>query len=184
MIIGLSGYAQSGKDTVAKILVEHYGFRRVAFADKIKEMVLETNPIVFIDEHQRTWRAAEYVSWKGWEKAKQLPEVRELLQRLGVTARTNLGSDIWVKSALNQVWGANDHVVITDVRFKNEAESIKNIYPLNQLWRVVRPGIGAVNDHVSEHDLDDYEFDFDIYNEGTVLSLHEDIEILMEDLRV
>jgi hypothetical protein len=74
MIIGLSGYAQSGKDTVAKILVDHYGFRRVAFADKIKEMVLETNPIVFIDEHQRTWRAAEYVSWKGWEKAKQLAE--------------------------------------------------------------------------------------------------------------
>ena len=37
VIIGLSGYAQSGKDTVANILVQHYGYKRVAFADKIRE---------------------------------------------------------------------------------------------------------------------------------------------------
>ena len=31
-VIGLTGYAQSGKDTVASILVEKYGYRRIAFA--------------------------------------------------------------------------------------------------------------------------------------------------------
>ncbi len=45
MIIGLTGYAQSGKDTVANILVERYGFTRVAFADKIREFLYETNPM-------------------------------------------------------------------------------------------------------------------------------------------
>ena len=45
MIIGLTGYAQSGKDTVAKILVENYGFTRIAFADKIREFLYETNPM-------------------------------------------------------------------------------------------------------------------------------------------
>ena len=33
-IIGLSGYARSGKDEAAKVLVEELGFPRVAFADK------------------------------------------------------------------------------------------------------------------------------------------------------
>jgi hypothetical protein len=183
MIIGLAGYAQSGKDTVAKILVDHYGFRRVAFADPIKEMLYDINPVVLTDAFKQ-WRLAEYVDIHGWEKTKKEAEVRELLQRLGVAARTHLGSDVWVKSALGKVWGPNDHVVITDVRFKNEAEAIKGIYSLNQLWRVVRPGVSAVNNHISERDLEDYEFDFDIYNEGTLISLHEDIDILMEDLRV
>mgnify|MGYP006283771541 FL=1 len=43
MIIGLTGYAQSGKDTVASLLVEHYGYERVAFADKIRSFLYEMN---------------------------------------------------------------------------------------------------------------------------------------------
>ena len=46
MIIGLTGYAQSGKDTLANILVENYGYTRVAFADKIREFLYEVNPMV------------------------------------------------------------------------------------------------------------------------------------------
>ena len=38
-VIGLTGYAQSGKDTVASILVEKYGYRRIAFADKIRDFL-------------------------------------------------------------------------------------------------------------------------------------------------
>jgi hypothetical protein len=187
VIIGLSGYAQSGKDTVAKILVDHYGFRRVAFADKIRDMLYELNPIVSCEEHDSSLgyiRVKDLVDDYGWDSAKKEVEIREYLQRLGVSARNHIGSDVWVKSAINKVWGPNDHVVITDVRFKNEAQAIKEIYALNQLWRVIRPGVGAVNNHISERDLDDYEFDFDIYNEGTLISLHEDIDILMEDMRV
>ena len=37
MIIGLTGYKGSGKDTAASHLVEKYGFTRVAFADKLKK---------------------------------------------------------------------------------------------------------------------------------------------------
>ena len=46
MIIGLTGYARSGKDTVAKILVDNYGYKRIAFADKIRELLVEINPIL------------------------------------------------------------------------------------------------------------------------------------------
>jgi hypothetical protein len=41
MILCLSAWKGSGKDTVAKILVEKYGFTRLAFADVLKDMVAE-----------------------------------------------------------------------------------------------------------------------------------------------
>ena len=46
MIIGLTGYAQSGKDTVAQVLVDNYGFNRVSFADPIRKLLYETNPML------------------------------------------------------------------------------------------------------------------------------------------
>ena len=46
MIIVLTGYARSGKDSVAKVLVEQYEFTRVAFADKIKDLLVEMDPIL------------------------------------------------------------------------------------------------------------------------------------------
>jgi dephospho-CoA kinase len=46
MIIGLIGYAQSGKDTVANMLVDKFDFERRAFADRIREILYEMNPMV------------------------------------------------------------------------------------------------------------------------------------------
>ena len=45
-LVGLSGYAQVGKDTVGKILVEKYGFERVSFADKLREVLYALDPTV------------------------------------------------------------------------------------------------------------------------------------------
>jgi dephospho-CoA kinase len=45
MIVGISGYARSGKDEAAKALVE-MGFERRAFADKLREFLLALNPMV------------------------------------------------------------------------------------------------------------------------------------------
>ncbi len=99
MIIGLSGYARSGKDEVAKILVEDYGYKRVAFADKIRDLLLETNPQV-----KDGFRVESVVSAYGWDQAKVLfPEIRNLLQRLGVGARKVFGDEFWVAQALKQV---------------------------------------------------------------------------------
>lgn len=41
MIIGVSGFKSSGKDTVANYLVEKYNFKRISFADPLKDMVAE-----------------------------------------------------------------------------------------------------------------------------------------------
>jgi hypothetical protein len=175
MIIGLAGYAQSGKDTVAKILIENFGFERVAFADPIRNMLMEINPFVEDD-----MRVADLVNDYGWDIAKAKPEVRRLLQDLGVGARKVFGEDFWVKQALgsHKPW---DNVVVTDVRFTNEADYIKG-FPEAQLWRIKRIGVGAVNGHVSERDMDGYNVDQIFANNGTLGDLEALIKTRMMSL--
>ena len=172
MIIGLSGYARSGKDEVAKILVEEYGYTRAAFADKIKELLLETNPQIGGN------RLQHLIDTYGWEVAKSQPEVRYLLQSLGVGARKLLGDDIWIISVLRKMDDKNQNYVITDVRFENEAVMIKQIG--GELWRIKRPGIEPINEHISERDMDGYPVDKILKNEGTLEELRTLVRSRME----
>jgi hypothetical protein len=157
MIIGLSGYAQSGKDTVAAHLEGNHDFNCIAFADPIKALSLRINPAL-----------AEVVYAYGWDVAKARPEHRRFLQELGVGARELIDEDIWINKALSSMTDG-DHYVITDVRFQNEANALKAIGA--QIWRVERAGVKAVNDHISEHDLDNWEFDAYIPNNSTLEDL-------------
>ena len=172
MIIGLSGYAQSGKDTVAKILVEEYGFTRIAFADKIKELLYEMNPR-FNDRQLQQW-----VDLQGWDATKEIPEVRMMLQNLGVGARKIIGELVWVKLAIMRL-DSDKNYVVTDVRFTNEADWIKEVYG-GHIWRVERPGVKPVNDHVSESELNAWNFDELIYNAGSLEDLAEIVRSSME----
>lgn len=170
MIIGLTGYAQSGKDTLAKILVEEHGFVRVAFADKIREFLYEMNPMVDTVAFEPIF-LKERVDRDGWEVSKQNPHIRRALQNSGVAARKTFGEDFWVKQAIAEYhpW---DKVVVTDVRFTNEADYLK-AFPGSQLWRVKRNGVEAVNAHVSESQMDGYPVDQIFTNNGSIEDLKE-----------
>lgn len=174
MIIGLSGYAQSGKDEVAKILVSEYGFTRVAFADKIRELLYEMNPDF------RDTLLQQAVDRLGWDEVKKDQAVRRMMQNLGVGARKMFGDGFWVAQVFNG-YDWDIPTVVTDVRFQNEAELLKKWTPDDtQIWRVKRPGVEAVNGHISEHDLDDYKFDQILKNEGTLEDLTNMVRRRME----
>jgi hypothetical protein len=184
MIIGLTGYAQSGKDTVAKVLVENFGYTRVAFADKIRDFVYEMNPMVDNIVGEPIF-LKERVKHYGWETAKKDPHVRRTLQDVGVAARKLFGDDFWVDEAMKTM--LNDprpdmNYVITDVRFLNEADMIRANQ--GQLWRVKRIGVSAVNGHVSEHELDNHPVDQIFTNDGTVKDLEAMIKTRMQGLLV
>lgn len=192
MIIGLSGYAQSGKDSIGAILVKNYGFTRYAFADALREMAYQLNPIVVtsIDEniplgvdtnlYVKNTRLQDVVNNNGWEDAKKLPEIRRLLQVLGTEAgRKILGENIWVDTVLNKVKDKN--VVITDCRFPNEAKALKNSGGF--VVRVERPGMAAINNHLSETSLDGWPFDLIVFNGGTLESLHSLVKNLYIGLK-
>lgn len=170
-IIGLSGYAQSGKDTIAKTLIEEYGYRRIGFADPIREFLLRINPILHDGR-----RVGEWVKEFGWDITKAQTEARRLLQETGMVAREMFGQHFWIILALLDV-KSTDKVVITDVRFTNEADMIKTMG--GKVWRVVRPGVGPVNNHVSESDMDSYSVDHTIVNDGGLQNLQDQVRSLL-----
>jgi hypothetical protein len=173
MIIGLTGYAQSGKDTVASILVENYGYQRVAFADPIRDLLYATNPML-----KEGYRVKGLVDVYGWDRVKvDYPEARRLLQDLGVGARKTFGDMFWVKQALRQV-NPEGNYVITDVRYPNEAKAIRE-YGSSQIWRVRRLGVDPVNSHESESAMDGEKVDQIFVNNGTIDDLNSLINTRM-----
>ena len=168
LLIGVSGYARSGKDTIGQILVANHRFQRHAFADKLKKLSLR------IDQH-----VADSVHANGWERAKDDPYVRGFLQRLGVAARDVIADDIWITALFGDLDFELRHV-ITDVRFVNEAAAIRKAG--GYIWRVNRPGIRPVNSHVSEHQMDDYPFDMVFDNNGSIDDLEGQVEAAMQRL--
>jgi hypothetical protein len=173
MIVGLSGYAQSGKDTVGAFLAMHHGFTRMAFADQLRNALLALNPLVTANI-----RVADVVD-AGWEPAKaRYPEVRNLLQRLGTEVGRNLFGDFfWVDQLLQRVY-EYPNVVITDVRFPNEANAIQSLG--GYVWRINRPDRPPINSHVSETALDDWgKFDAEIGNSGTFADLEKKVNQIL-----
>jgi hypothetical protein len=176
VIVGLTGFAGSGKDTVAEILVQEHGFKRYAFADKLREMAYAINPIIVC--RGINYRLAELVDAYGWDKAKrEIAGVREFLQDLGVWHRDNVSEDFWVGLVAKKVSDEFPlRFVITDVRFPNEARWVREQW--GQVWRVTRPGVGPINDHVSEKL--DLAADNTILNNGSLLHLRELVWELMK----
>jgi hypothetical protein len=166
MIIGLSGYARSGKDTVAGMLIGLHKYDNRSFADPMREALRVLNPLVKDGGYRLRLAVDDY----GWDSAKTaFPEIRRLLQVVGTeVGREMFGEDFWIKQALSDV-NIEDKVVFTDVRFPNEALAIKNMY--GEVWRISRPGVVALNDHASENSLDDWDFDHYIFNDSDMENL-------------
>lgn len=143
--IGLSGKMCSGKSTVAQYLVEHHGFVEMCFASKLKGI------------HKDLFN----------NQGKD----RETLQLVGERMR-QVDPDVWVRYIYRRI-PINTDVVISDVRYQNEARTLKeagfilirlNIEPKIQRQRVQKL-YGKLHDaayeHISETDLDDYtEWDY------------------------
>lgn len=167
-LIGFAGYARSGKDTVGQLLVDERGYRRVAFADKVKELALR------VDLEVATLAAVN----GGIDQAKLVSHyVRGYLQDLGQGVREVLGEDTWVRAAGLYQLAPHDRVVVTDVRFRNEADAIKHLG--GKVVRINRPGTEPVNDHVSESEMDNYDrYDATIENSGSL----DDLKGLVLDL--
>ena len=173
-VVGLTGYAQTGKDTVGQILVSHRGYTRFSFADNVREAVLRLNPLIpdpWTNPNYGMYETASVplkyvVDRVGYEVAKQtIPEVRRLLQVMGTeVGREMFGQDSWIEMVGRQVRATENDVVITDVRFQNEADYVRSLGGI--VLRVERPGTGPVNDHVS--DRIEFQADGTIHNTGSL----------------
>jgi dephospho-CoA kinase len=175
-IIGLTGYAQSGKDTLGKYLVEQKGFTRVSFADGVREALYNLNPTFGMYSYE----LRKIVDSYGWEKAKENSEVRELLQRMGTeVGRQMFGENVWIDLALKKAQGL-DKIVFTDVRFPNEAEAIRKLG--GKIIRIEREGVNAINSHISEKPISLELVDQIIHNDFYLEDFYQTFEIKWEVL--
>jgi hypothetical protein len=177
-IVGLSGYAQTGKDSTADVLVAEYGFEKVSFADPLREALLELNPYIESLPCGKGWLKA-LVEERGWDEVKvSFPEVRRLLQRMGTeVGRKLIHEDVWVDLAMKHMADrCLQRVVVADCRWANEAKSVHMAD--GKVIRVHRPDYGPANSHPSETALDEWPFDAHVENDGTL----DDLEIKVKTL--
>jgi dephospho-CoA kinase len=166
LLLGLAGYAQSGKDSAADFL-QVDGWHRVSFAAPLRAMAETIDPIVGWSDGPVSYVQA--VKTLGYDEAKRAyPMVREFLQKLGQAAREELGRSIWVDTLFAGL-GDYEKVVVTDVRHQEELHSIwdrdgKVVY-------IERPGVGPVNAHVSETAIEGARFDAVIQNDASFETL-------------
>ncbi len=172
-IIGITGKKRHGKDTAAEAFVKHHGFFRVGFADALKRAALALDPIVRFDGV--LWlRLQDVVDDIGWESAKEISEIRRILQRLGTeVVRDTVHPDGWLMAWQHQVDSFGnagvENVVVPDVRFLNEAAYVRKLG--GRIVRVVRPDLPESGDgHASEIEQDQIEADLTVVNEGSVES--------------
>lgn len=172
-IIALTGYAQTGKDSVAAAL-EAEGYERKASGDLVRQVLYAMNPWV-PDGDNAMVRLQELVDRIGWERAKvENAEVRRLMQDGGTEgARAVLGEDVWINATIATLQPTRLYVV-TDARFPNEADLLRGHGA--EVWRITRPGVGPLNDHGTETAMDGYLVDFTIDNCGTLDDLKQRVE--------
>lgn len=175
-IIGLSGYAGSGKDTVAQMIQElqpDKNWQIKKFSGKLKEMasLLTGIDVGYFEDQYFKQNRVILCGDKGYK-------ARNFLQFLGTECvRDLLGEDVWVNALLKDYNGEKDNWIITDVRFSNEAEAVSL---LGHVVKIVRGS--AVNGHPSETALDNYTLDYCLNNMGDLEDLRTEVEYMLKHL--
>lgn len=200
-IIALSGYAKSGKNTVATIIqyllthsptdnlesiVKNYdvngwwlegesGWEQKGFADKLKQVAYILTGIPAENFSDQDFKLTDLPPQ--WSNHGMPMTVREFLQKLGTDAlRDGLHPNTWV-NALMSDYKPDSKWIITDCRFINEANAVKKENGI--IVRINRPGIVPVNSHSSETGMDGYEFDYVIDNYGNFNDLVLKVQALL-----
>lgn len=124
----------SGKDSIAALLVERYGFTKVAFAAALKDVCA----VVFgwdremLEGATDEARAARNKVDSWWDERLDLGcavTPRSMLQYLGTELfRHHLDNDIWTNALLKRIQDIPaERIVITDARFFNELTGIHRL---------------------------------------------------------
>jgi hypothetical protein len=160
-IVFISGYLQSGKDTVGDILCRHLSFKRYSFAEKLKDEVAEM--------HNFSRSSLDTTHGKR-------DSVRRLLIDHGMKRRDE-NINHWVEKLWEQIEIDNcSHLVITDWRFPNELAEITRRAKSAVIVtiRVNRWSQPPLFDP-SELALDDFDFDHVIQNQGMIKELRRSV---------
>lgn len=157
LLFALGNKARSGKDTTADIIIS-------CLPNTVKVSIAQ--PVYDV--------AGLIQEYFGISRAKH----PELLQEIGMSMRRVYGEDVWIDIALKRIGAYAQrgiNVVVSDMRFRNEAAKL--VSAGFKTIRVVRNNRTIDRDptHISEVDLDDFNYDHVIINDGTLEELRESV---------
>lgn len=175
IVLLLSGWAGSGKDAAAALLVEEMGFERLAFADGLKEDVSRLHGIPLHVFHDRVSKDQPI------EGSNKTP--RDLLLEHALTIRAT-DPDAYSRRVATHILNEpsqGNRYVISDWRYKREYEHLHTI--LGSAVRLLRARIQRVGitptGDPSEHDLEGESFDFVVHNDGCISDLRDSLKAIM-----
>jgi hypothetical protein len=163
-LIGITGHKGSGKDTVGRILNEIDGFEIVRWAGGLKAMVdallrYQGCPDITINRIIEGDLKQVPLPYFGGRTA------RHVMQSLGTEwGRTLIYPALWTDSTEARI-KAHPHVVVTDLRYLNEAAVIRRLG--GKIWRIEREGCHG-DEHPSETEMRQIEVDVTISNNDSV----------------
>lgn len=144
MKIGISGKQGAGKTALAKILIEKYNFQKVSFADGVKNTGMQVFGLTY-------------------DQAFGNSKDRVLLQQIGQKLR-EIDPNVWVNMVVREIKKSDKvipNVVIDDVRFKNEFDTLREngfiMVRIDASEDIRKERIGSTfanPTHISETDLD------------------------------
>lgn len=179
-ILGIAGGIGVGKDTIAEYIAKKYGLRTRAFADDLKNWVAGLFGWGY--EHM-------YGDLKGVVDPKWNISPRKALQILGTEGCRALCNDIWLikmQDWIDHFLPPTDGLIITDIRFENEASFVRNLG--GNVIHVTGPSRGSAiasqsdKRHASEQRLIVEKGDFEISNRGALAETFKNIDEMLEDL--
>lgn len=172
-LIGLTGKAGSGKDTVADYLKLRHEYMKVAFATPLKNGIKAMLDLTDVDlDHPKKEQVIDDIG----------KSPRQMMQTLGTEwGRNCVNTDLWLilaKRKIDLYHGAGYDVVITDCRFENEAKFIRDNG--GTVVHILRDGAGTPHAHASEAGVSAEYNDYVLSNNGPIASLYEQVEVMLK----
>jgi cytidylate kinase len=177
LILLISGWAGSGKDAAAALLVEEMGFQRFAFADSVKDICAHKYGIPLLHFHSSAKDGPLESHVHAWPHA-HTP--RDILIAHAAAARTK-DNTVFARHVAHDIKQSDaDRIVISDWRFLVEHTHLRETFPTAHVLtaRIVRPGI-TQNNNSTEHELDGRVTDLVIANDGCISDLRDHLRALL-----
>ena len=191
LIIGISGRAKAGKDTVADYLIaRNLVAGKVSIAASLKVLCHNLFNIPLVDMYDRKGSNTDIII--SAEIANLLPglkgrigeylTIRELLQFFGTDIVRVFNNDCWINLCINEIKAHTGSIyVVPDVRFPNEAQAIQRAGGF--VIRLTRNPLDMM--HITETALDNYTgFDmiYDNADEDVMVTLENVTKLLKEKI--
>jgi len=174
MIIGVTGKKFHGKNTVADFYVKNHNFKELSFAEPLKKVC---KAMFDFSDEQLYGNLKETIDerWGITPRTTFQFVGTDLVRNKIYNILPDIGENFWVKRfemELSQllVNEQSRNIIISDVRFPNEAEIIKKLGGI--IIKVVRPDIKNNDLHTSENLIDEISADYNIINDGSIDDLY------------